>query len=287
MQSFTPDDQWEDKIVASLDIVGFTHIFNFALKSHNHQKNIYDLNKIIIKSIKNSLKKHNMDVCVNVFKHTGDGALLVFKTANEASIFASTAHYFFSLNKLDIRIGIDYGDAIIMRDHNECIADVFGGCVIDAVRFEAECSSGHTFVSKTVYKMLDSNEKLKYNNKPKTFLDKHKIQHTGYESKKNRPLGSNEIQFSKISNQDIAKFSVKIKLIRSNKSNEQFITDIENRIKQISRNLTTLILSNKTIENNFEKYNEDNKIINTLIKLNGDDGPFDDNHEKRNIRMTD
>lgn len=171
--STTTSDEIKDerivKTVVELDLVGYSSISTHIEEGLN-VLSVADLNEQIITFIEAGLDEANVLSEQALVMRTGDGAILVFDSANQAFQFAEDVHKRtqehnssrrLSIGKRVFRIGMATGE-IVMRRKPEGGFDVAGSTIARAVRLEAKAQPGGVLIDAATFNSLRDDLKTRF-----------------------------------------------------------------------------------------------------------------------------
>lgn len=170
--TMTEDTQTVNKTVVEVDLVGYSSISN-NLEENLDVSTVAQINQQIQSFIEVGLKAANASREENVMSLTGDGAILVFDSAQQAHHFAETLHRATQEHnqtrkqQLAMRVfrsGAASGEISMKRKAGGGY-DIAGSTIARAVRLEAKAVPGGLLVDKTTFEALPPEMQRLYGSK--------------------------------------------------------------------------------------------------------------------------
>ena len=167
--TMTEDTRTVKKTVVEVDLVGYSSISN-NLEESLDVSTVAQINQQIQSFIEVGLEAANASRQENVMSLTGDGAILIFDSAQQAHLFAEALHRATQehnqtrkehLAKRVFRSGAASGE-ISMRRKAGGGYDIAGSTIARAVRLEAKASPGGILVDKTTFEALSAAQRQRY-----------------------------------------------------------------------------------------------------------------------------
>lgn len=165
------------KSVASLDMSRYSDIIKDIQENHpaDAPKRNSDLNRLVQDWVSSAMKEIGVSVQQIPHRRTGDGAIVVLDSPDEASHLAVKFHelsYGYNkgkrrhLDRRHFRIGIATGGLILEKETTEDGElkrfEMAGLVISNAVRLESACRTGEVLIDLPTYHLLSESEQSHY-----------------------------------------------------------------------------------------------------------------------------